>query len=252
VPSLGELFPVQDPFQRHIIDAGVRSAAMVLVAFLVTFCIVRAITHAIRRGAHGVGNVSVGGIHVHHMVPGILLLLISGFIAIGVEPDLPDWLWWLLPTLFGIGAALTLDEFALWLDLKDVYWSAEGRRSVDAVIVAATILGIIALGARFWVTVIREATPTGTGIILAYHVLCLASAAVCVVKGRYVLAALALLLWPIGLWGALRLAHPRSLWAHRRYDPATMARAEAREGELRRAVERRARRGGGRADSEPA
>ena len=68
MPSLGELFPVQDPFQRHIIDAGVRSAAMVLVAFLVTFCIVRAITHAIRRGAHGVGNVSVGGIHVHHMV----------------------------------------------------------------------------------------------------------------------------------------------------------------------------------------
>src|SRR5690348_15885390 len=157
---------------------------------------------------------------------------------------MPGWLWWLLPTLFGVGAALTLDEFALWLDLKAVYWSAEGRRSVDAVIVASTILGIIALGGRFWVTVIREATPTGTGIILAYHLLCLVTAVLCLLKGRLVLAALALLLWPVGLWGALRLAHPRSLWARRRYDERKMARAEARDGQLRRVVERRARGGG--------
>ena len=84
------------------------------------------------------------------MVPGIFLLLGSGFVSIGLEPNMPFWLWWLLPTAFGVGAALVLDEYALWLNLRDVYWAEEGRRSIDAVIIAATLLAIVALGAPFW------------------------------------------------------------------------------------------------------
>ena len=67
------------------------------------------------------------------MVPGIFLLLGAGFVSIGLDPEMPWFLWWLLPTAFGVGAALVLDEYALWLNLRDVYWAEEGRRSIDAV-----------------------------------------------------------------------------------------------------------------------
>ena len=72
-----------------------------------------------------------------------------GFIAVSAEDDsLPWYLWWLLPTAFGVGAALVLDEFALWLELRDVYWTEEGRRSIDAVIIAAALIAMVALGRR--------------------------------------------------------------------------------------------------------
>ena len=85
------------------------------------------------------GNVSVGGTHIHHLVWGILLLLIFGWLGIAVAPDSP----WreICAVMFGIGTGLTLDEFALWLNLKDVYWEKQGRRSIDAVIIAARDLG---------------------------------------------------------------------------------------------------------------
>ncbi len=133
-------FPVVQAFDEEVIRAGFRPAQMVLVAFLVTFGCVRFYTHSVRHG-RGPGNLSVGGLRVHHMVPGIFLLLGAGFIAITADDDsLPWYLWWVLPTAFGVGAALVLDEFALWLNLRDVYWTEEGRRSIDAVIIAAALI----------------------------------------------------------------------------------------------------------------
>lgn len=135
-------------YQRDIIDAGKQPQFFILVAFLVTFLIVRAITHAIRdQRGWLLRNISFGDTHVHHLVWGILLLLITGYLGIALEPSTgreP------LALLFGVGAALTLDEFALWLHLEDVYWAKEGRRSVDAVIVTAVILGLFVLGQPFW------------------------------------------------------------------------------------------------------
>lgn len=226
-PSFSEAFPVVQAFDEHVVRAGFRPAQMALVAFLVTFGCVRAYTHAARRG-RGPGNLSIGGVRVHHMVPGIFLLLGSGFVAIAVEPGMPWWLWWLLPTAFGVGAALVLDEFALWLNLRDVYWTEEGRRSIDAVIVAAALGATVALGAPFWGDVISGAAPTGAAAIVSYHALSLAAALGSLAKGKWVTGVVGFVLWPVGLVGAVRLARPDSLWARRLYRPGKLARARAR------------------------
>ncbi|MGI8484754.1 MAG: hypothetical protein ACR2OU_10885 [Thermomicrobiales bacterium] len=137
-------------YHRHIIDAHHQPQFFLLVAFLVSFAAIRIVTHAIRAGRwkRVLRNMSTsGGTHLHHLVPGILLLLLSGYLGIALPESFardP------LAVLFGIGAALTLDEFALWLHLEDVYWAREGRESVDAVIIAATIVGIGVLGVQFW------------------------------------------------------------------------------------------------------
>ena len=119
-----------------------------VLGFLVTFLVTRFVTHAIRTGRGPFRNASVGGVHVHHEVYGIFLLLGAGTAEFTYRPAAP----WadVLAVLFGIGAALTLDEFALWLHLADVYWEERGRRSVDAVIVAAGLLALGVVGLDFW------------------------------------------------------------------------------------------------------
>jgi hypothetical protein len=226
--SLNDAFPVVQAFEDEVIRAGFRPAQMVLVAFLVTFGCVRLYTHATRRG-RGPGNLSVGGLRVHHMVPGVFLLLGAGFAAVTMDDDsLPWYLWWLLPTAFGVGAALVLDEFALWLNLRDVYWTEEGRRSIDAVIIAAALIAIVALGAPFWGQVISGADPAGGLLIVAYHALSVVAALVCLAKGKWITGVVGFLLWPVGLFGALRLARPSSPWARRLYDADKLARARER------------------------
>jgi hypothetical protein len=147
------LHDVGDLYHRHIVETGREAQLLLLVSFLVTFTIVRVITHSIRAGRfHRVfRNVQTsGGLHLHHLVIGILLLLVVGYISTGIHPDGYDRP---LAILFGIGAALTLDEFALWLRLKDVYWTQEGRASIDAVIIMATIIALGVLGLPLWVAI---------------------------------------------------------------------------------------------------
>lgn len=225
--TLQDMFPVVGAFEEEVIRAGYRPAQMVLVAFLVTFGCVRAYTHAARRGI-GPGNLSVGSVRIHHMVPGIFLLLGAGFVSIAVEPGMPWFLWWLLPTAFGVGAALVLDEFALWLNLRDVYWSEEGRRSIDAVIIAAVMAAIVALGAPFWGRVISGANPAGGVLIVAYHALSVVCAVVCLLKGKWITGVVGFLLWPVALVGAVRLARPGSLWERRVYGADKRRRVAAR------------------------
>jgi hypothetical protein len=148
-----EILP--DLYERHIEAAGKEPQFFALLAFLLTFLTVRFITHSIRSGRKlpFIHNISAGGTHIHHLVPGIILLLVSGYLAAALDPSHRNW----LALVFGIGAALTLDEFALWLNLRDVYWDREGRRSIDAVIVAATIFGLFVVGGEFFVNVGREA-----------------------------------------------------------------------------------------------
>lgn len=148
-----------DLYQRHIVAEHKQDQLLLLMAFLVTFSIVRLITHAIRAGRlqHVFRNVqTAGGLHIHHLVIGILLLLTTGYISIGLDPDSSSGL---LAVLFGIGAALTLDEFALWLRLKDVYWSREGRASIDAVVIATTVFALGIVGLPFWTAVVQRLIP---------------------------------------------------------------------------------------------
>jgi hypothetical protein len=104
--------------------------------------VVRVIVHLIRAGIGPFHNLSTGGTHVHHLVWGILLLLVAGYLA-QLEADDSRRLRYLVAVLFGVGAALTLDEFALWFFLADVYWERQGRDSVDVVI---AFFGLLSLG----------------------------------------------------------------------------------------------------------
>jgi hypothetical protein len=159
-----------------------------------------------------------GGLHVHHLVFGIVLLLATGF-ALALQPPSP-WLE-ILAAGFGIGAGLTLDEYALWLHLEDVYWAEEGRRSVDAVVVAAVLGGLLLMG------FLPFSTDDGALPIILSMLVVLAIATVAVLKGKIVMGVAGVLLPVVGLIGAIRLAKPGSFWAKRRYEPGSRKLARA-------------------------
>ncbi len=123
---------------QRIRDSRRLSQILVLLSFLITFAIVRSITHLQRLEI--LPN-QTGILHIHHLVPGIFLILISGYVGISFWAT--DRIRHFMAILFGIGAALTIDEFALWLYLKDVYWLKQGRDSIDAIIYLVIIFTII-------------------------------------------------------------------------------------------------------------
>jgi hypothetical protein len=195
-----------------------------VLAFLVTFLVTRFITRAIRTGRGPFRDASVGGVHVHHEVYGIFLLLGTGTLEFTYQPG-PPWVQ-VLAVLFGAGAALTLDEFALWLHLEDVYWSRQGRSSIDAVLVALVVGGLLLVGANPF-----DADDAGGETLLWMTVAVnLLFALAAILKGRVVLGVVGVFVPLVALVGAVRLARPGSFWAHRWYRPGShrRARAEAR------------------------
>ena len=129
------------------------------VAFFLGFGAARAITHAIRANVGPFRNLSVGGRHLHHMVFGIGGLLITGYLwllLIGTEPGGSRTASRATAAGFGVASALTLDEFALWLNLQDVYWAKQGRQSVDAAAAFGGLLSIGVWGAPFLRGLVRE------------------------------------------------------------------------------------------------
>jgi hypothetical protein len=140
-------------YSRHFSNPRQERAFLSAVGFTTAFATARAITHSIRAGIGPFHNVSSGGRHIHHSTFGIFGLLGIGYLwtyRIGVGTRHPEWTSRVTATTYGIAAALTLDEFALWLDLNDDYWDAAGRKSIDAVaifggLLAATVAGRDAL-----------------------------------------------------------------------------------------------------------
>ena len=159
-----------------------------------------------------------GGLHVHHLVFGIVLILATGF-ALALQPPSP-WLE-LFAAGFGIGAGLTLDEYALWLHLEDVYWAEEGRRSVDAIVIAALLGGLLLMG------FLPFSTDDGAGPIVLTMLVVVALSAVAILKGKIVMGVAGVLFPIVGLIGAIRLAKPGSIWAKRRYERGSRKLARA-------------------------
>jgi lysyl-tRNA synthetase class 2 len=208
------------------------SVAAFTLGLLVTFLAVRINTRLIRAKVkwwfHDIE--SEGGLHVHHMVIGVVLMVVTGLVLIATSPE---GLWLQLCALvFGAGVALTLDEFALILRLQDVYWTSEGRLSVDAVIVAVCAGLLIVLGFH----------PAGTSsaglggsaaaaVVVSTIVVNLCFAVVCLMKGKYWTGFFGIFVPILGIIGAIRVARPNSPWAHRRYGkkPKKLAKAQRRE-----------------------
>ncbi len=124
--------------KQRVPDRPQRRILLASFGFVVTFGIVRGLAWSIRHEIGPFHNIEMGGRHIHHMVWGILLLLIGfGWLCeVGNgEGDSSAFMGRMMSLFYGAAAAMTLDEFALWLNLQDVYWSHEGRESVDAVLV---------------------------------------------------------------------------------------------------------------------
>ena len=194
-----------------------------LAAFLLTFLTTRFVTQAIQRGRGPFRNASVGGVHLHHEVYGIFLMLGAGTLEFTYQPG-PPWVE-VLAVLFGVGAALTLDEFALWLRLSDVYWSSQGRSSVDAVLVASVVGFLLLLGFNPFDT----DSAAGEGAVALTVAVNLVFALVAILKGRVVLGVVGVFVPVVAVLGALRLARPTSVWARRRYRPGSERLKRSRE-----------------------
>jgi hypothetical protein len=199
-----------------------RPTFFMLVAFVVTFLVTRFVTHMIRSGRGPFRDNSVGGVHIHHEVYGIFLLLVAGALEFAYRPDPPGPQ--ILATLFGIGAALTLDEFALWLHLDDVYWGPEGRRSVDAVLVAVIVGGLMLVEAAPWQVDDASDGDTVVGVTLGVNLLFIVIA---LFKGRIILGILGFMVPLLAFVASVRLARPRSPWARRFYRPGSRRRARS-------------------------
>lgn len=231
-------------YRVTILGSGRSAALWLLLGFIVTFAVTRWVTVTIRNrttrggtaGRSPIKDLHIGGVHVHHQVWGIFLVLITGLLEFRYQPAAP----WrdILAVLFGAGAALALDEFALWLHLEDVYWSAEGRRSIDAVLVA-TVVGLALLAGTSPVGVAgddaRANGPWVTAVVVVVHI---AVTVVCLLKGKLVLGLVGLPLPGLSMIGVCRLARPSSFWARRFYRGPKLERARRREA---RVVARRER-----------
>jgi hypothetical protein len=212
-----------------------RPVMWMFIALLCTFVVTRAITRHIRSRAgaenqSGVGfrDVSIGGVHIHHQVWGIGIMLGAGLALIATTPEgtALD----VVAAIFGIGVSLTFDEFALWLHLEDVYWTTDGRKSVDAIFAVLAVTGVLIGGADFVSGTVGSGEWWGS---IAGLILNLALCVICLLKGKMVTGVVGIVFSLVALVGAIRLAKPDSWWGRRRYTrrPRRMARAQRRFGD---------------------
>ena len=216
-------FELEGGSDEFLSKEGSRSGLIVLAGLILSFLLIRVSTRLMRspKVPWWPGSIESGDLHVHHLVFGNVMVLFFGFV-LALSPTSP-WLE-IAAAGFGIGAGLTLDEFALWLHLDDVYWAEEGRRSVDAVIIAAAVGALVVVG------FIPFSTADSLPIIIVTMLIVLSLATITVIKGKVILGVASVLFLWFGIFGAIRLAKPGSIWARRYYKPGSkkLARAERR------------------------
>ena len=219
---MADLFGFVPGYAHYVYRSGREPMFVALLAFLCTFVAVRTYTRVGR--IRGWQSGSVRGVHLHHLVPGIVASLGAGAAIISFRPG-NDWML-LLSMLFGVGAALTLDEFALILHLDDVYWRREGRSSIEATL----------MGFAFGALCLLATAPLGNDpgedmphwVIGGIFGIDLALALVTFVKGKFKLGFFGVFLPGLALVGAVRLAKPTSLWARAFYSNGKLERSRRR------------------------
>lgn len=201
---------------------------LVFVGFLLSFAFIRMSTRLMRspRVPWWPGSVVSGGVHLHHLVFGIVAMMIAGTVGFGLQ-GLSPW-FEVCAFLFGVGAGLTIDEFALWVHLEDVYWAEEGRSSIDATVIAAASMGLIMVGARPFDVATGSAADLIWSIVGA--VVVLATVAICFAKQRLMHGSVGFFVLPVAIYGAARLGKPGSPWGRRFYSrrPEKLAKAQRR------------------------
>ena len=240
-------------FEHDIIGRGRLPLLCCLIAFIVTFFVTRTSVRLIRRRQSisrpprwwEPRNLHIGSKHIHHVVIGVVLVMISGVTLVTLSINGNEAEFTAVAILFGIGAALVLDEYALILHLSDVYWEEDGRTSVDAVFAAVAVGGLLVLGLHplmFFISLWQDTTHSvvlRAGVVFAMA-LTLPLAVLVVLKGKVWTGLLGMFFVPLLVIGAIRLSRPQAPWARylymRRLDK--MSRALQRERTLRRPVVR--------------
>ena len=196
-------------YDKDIQVPGKEAHFLILIAFVCSFGFIRFSAHMIRaQVSWWPGNVETkSGTHIHHMFWGILLLITMGYI--GIATSIPDPWFELVALAFGIGMGLTMDEFALWLNLEDVYWQKKGRQSIDAVVVTVSLLVIALLGLRFWIDIwdaalVMFGVQRGNAwLAIPIQLIGVAFAIVCFRKGRTLVGLVGLFVPVVAVIGAL-------------------------------------------------
>ena len=203
-------------FWNQLVEHDEQGLFLVLTGFILSFAFIRMSTRLMRsdRVPWWPGSVvSDGGVHLHHLVFGIVTMMIAGtlgFVALGHSPYAE-----ICAFLFGVGSGLTIDEFALWVYLDDVYWAEQGRSSIDATVIAAAGMLLLLLGFS------PLSFDTGSfgavaGSIVAALIL-FGLVAICFAKQRILHGAIGFFIFPIAIYGAARIGKPGSPWARRWY-----------------------------------
>ncbi|TDD66954.1 hypothetical protein E1298_39880 [Actinomadura rubrisoli] len=225
-------------FTREIAETGRLRLFCFFVAFIAAFVFIRFSVRMIRRQARWwPGNVTPGGRHVHHVVFGLVFMCVGGVGGLAVADGSSGWAG-AAAALFGAGTALVLDEFALVLHLEDVYWSEQGRLSVEVVFITVALCGLLLLGLR--PLGVDDSPGGGLWHIALVLLFDLCASVVALLKGKIWMGLIGLFIGVLALIGAVRLARPDSLWARRRYPAGSRKerRAQARERRYRRPIER--------------
>ncbi|QNE77841.1 hypothetical protein F0344_27530 [Streptomyces finlayi] len=211
---------------ENFVEPGKLPMLLALSAFVLTFGVTRMITRLIRAGKGPFRNVTPGGVHVHHVVPGVVLTVLGGFGAVasgreGVGASL-------CAVIFGVGAGLMLDEFAMILHMDDVYWTEQGRQSVEVVVLTAALVGLFLAGfSPLGVDELSDDEQQGRLSIVLTLVVNFAFVLIALFKGKVRMAVLGALIPFVALVGAVRLARPASPWAKRFYRNRHRARSRS-------------------------
>ena len=192
---------------HHLGLAGRESLLLMLAASLLTLVGTRTYTRLAR--ARGWRSGRVANVHVHHLVVGIILALVAGMLDIALRPG--GFGREVLAFVFGVGAAFILDEFALSVHLKDVYWTTEGRSSIEVSLMWVLLGALLLVGISPFGIHDHSEGPRAVGF--AVVAISIVLSVVTCLKGKLTLGLLSIFLPPIGLAAASRLARPESVWA---------------------------------------